>query len=661
MSAADLADVLLAVAVLVVPGTAGLLLCRIRPTLIWGAAPAVTVVLAVLAGAVLHLLAVPWTPVTAAVSLAVMLLIGAAGREALRRRRAPEEPWTTEEAVLAPRRTHPAAHLAAMLAGGAMIWSAARRMGGLDTLNGSFDAYFHIAAIGFIRRDRDAFLLTALTGIYGEPTAYPASVDILAALLPGTTVQAGNAMMLAMLALLPAAAGVLAGEVLRGRTTERGRAAGQIAAILVIPLCLSVPAMALVMGLWPHVLGALCLAPALAALWMLGVSALAVRRRRARRAAHARSDRETGVVAPLLVLAGAVLAHPANAFSLALAVACSALAVVLLWVIVPHTRRRGTVLLLVLGAVCAVYGVFSIAALSDMAMTSPSPWAWFYTAASILLERPRIAAIPGDLWPLIVPWLLAGLGLLGSIRRRELCGLAAAVLIAVVFALSMATQSTSPLLTVWTNPWYGARERIAPLLVAGLTVLVALAAARGATASERSGRMLALGLGAALVVTSVAGVVVPQRLGLLGSLAYTNYGVQLAPYVTAEERAFIEREAARLPEDAVVISNPRDGGAAFWSLGGVETVFPTLADPQTLDSRRVARYAHEAAEDPKVCGSWKAVGATHLYVDDSLHSGRTIAPIPSEQWQGLLLLKPSQLDLIASDGPYKLYRIAELC
>src|SRR5690625_5831270 len=75
-------------------------------------------------------------------------------------------------------------------------------MGGIDTLNGSYDAFFHHSSIAFIRDSGDAFLTTALIDIYGEPTFYPVTWAVLAALLPFGTGASANAMMLATLAAL---------------------------------------------------------------------------------------------------------------------------------------------------------------------------------------------------------------------------------------------------------------------------------------------------------------------------------------------------------------------------------------------------------------------------------------------------------------------------
>jgi hypothetical protein len=280
----------------------------------------------------------------------------------------------------------------------------------------------------------------------------------------------------------------------------------------------------------------------------------------------------------------------------------------------------------------------------------------------VLLDRPRLTVLDVEAWALAGLWLLALAGAVAAVRTRRMLGASALSLLGVVLALSVLTNLDSPLARAWVNPWYGARERIAPLFLCALVVLGCMgvrALLLGILAARRP-----WALPAALVLVGasmIACLAAPGRFPFVGSLAYTAYGVQLAPYVTPRERAFIERTAAELPADAVVIGNPRDGEALYWSVGGVETVFPTLAEPQTLDSRRVARYIEEAPENPAVCTSLRNVGPTHLYVDTSADSGAAIAPEPSELWEGLTRIPRDHLRLVDRDGPYALYEIEPLC
>lgn len=687
----------------------GALLLRVggaRPGWTWGAAPAVTVVLAVLLGALDALLGIPWTPPAVAVQLVVVLLAVAGGRWTWRRHRArrgadrPGRTEVTEDPEDSTDAAHPggpggtagtshaaaAAHaagsagaedtagtagiagtrglagrplirraadglpaLVGVVVGLAMAMSAARGMGGIDTLNGSYDAYFHIAAIEYIRADRDGFLLTALQGIYHAPTVYPAGWDVITALLPWDTVTSANAMVLAMVAALPGSLGAMMALVLGRQGPPGERRVLPALAAACAPLSLSVPVIALVLGLWPFVLGALCLPVALGAVWAL------VRDLRS-------GVRLPGVLWPYpVIVAGTVLAHPSTFFSLAVAVLAGVIAQGALDLVRPVTRRRGAVILAGVVLALGAYAAGSRVLLASMDLTTAAPWPWLAFLVSVVLDRPRIAALGIEVWAVAGLWVLALLGAVAAVRARGRLGASAIVLLGLALVLSVLTNLTSPLARTWVNPWYGARERIAPLLVCALVVLAMLGVQalwrRGD--AGRSGRVAVAVV--VLAATSVAAIVVPGRLPFVGSLAYTAYGVQLAPYVTPAEREFIERSAARLPADAVVIGNPRDGTALYWSIGGVETVFPTLSEPQTLDSRRVARYAYKAGYDPRVCASLRAVGPTHLYVDRSARSGAAIAPDAAVLYEGLALIPADRLVLVDEDGPYALYRIQPLC
>ncbi|MGP9693892.1 DUF6541 family protein [Brachybacterium sp. AOP25-B2-12] len=642
---------------------------------IWGAAPAVTVVLAVALGAVGRALGIPWTPLGAGVQLAVVVLVVAGGRwvrRRLRSRRGDDGSGRTDltgdaaelggsdgvagsagAAARSPRQ-RVLDGLPAVVGAGiglAMAMSAARGMGGIDTLNGSYDAYFHIAAIEYIRADRDGFLPTALEGIYHAPTFYPAGWDIITALLPWDTVTSANAMVLAMIAALPGSLGAMIALVLGRRAPAAERRVLPALAAACAPLSLSVPVIALVLGLWPFVLGALCLPVALGAVWAL---------------VH---DLRSGVRRPAalwpypVILTGMVLAHPSTLFSLAVAVLAGMIAQGVLDVLRPATRRRGALLLAGILLALGAYAVGSRVLLASMDLTTAAPWPWVEFLASVVLERPRIASLGVEVWAVAALWALAVVGAVATVRTRGRLGASAIVLLGLALALTVLTNLTSPLARTWVNPWYGARERIAPLLVCALVVLAVLGV-RALWRRGREGRARRVAAAALVLVlagTSVTAILVPTRLPFVGSLAYTAYGVQLAPYVTPAEREFIQRSAARLPADAVVIGNPRDGTALYWSLGGVETVFPTLSEPQTLDSRRVARYAHKAGYDPRVCASLRAVAPTHLYVDRSARSGAAIAPEAAILYEGLALIPADRLVLVDEDGPYALYRIEPLC
>lgn len=687
-----LGPVLLAWLLLSLPGFALLLASGVRLPVRWGWAPVVTVPTMVALAAVLHLLGLPWSPVPVAAGLLVTVVLTAAVRAVLARRRAACEPDPAGEADPAGEDGGPVARLAgvdgegapralhrsALLSGSAILLGllvvgrASRHMGGIGTLNGSYDSFFHLSAIAFIRRDGDAFLTTALRGIYGESTFYPVAFDSLAALLPFDTITSANALMLACLASLPAAVAALASTVV---TEPRRLPWLALAAAATSTLFLSTAAMGLVMGLWPIVLGTVCLPPALAAV-------LLVMRR------HGLARLRALALAAGATL-GAALAHPSVFFSVAVAAGLAVVVHGALDLGAGH-RRRGLVLIgLAVGGLGA-YMVGAATVLGGMSITPPAGVGRLDLLGLILSDTPRIPAVvnPGVLF--VVPWLLGLLGAVVAVRHREAVGITAAAGTLAAVILGEITDNPWAIFAPLVNPWYGARERIAPLMAflllvlmaRGLAALVAWAARapdrEAALAPEVSGtaapdpatpvpartrlRLASPLIAGALVAASVvAGLALPGRYPLLGSLAYTAYGLQLSPYVTELERDFIEETAADLPADAVVLGDPRDGTTLYWSLGGVETVYPTMASPLTRDTRLIGRYLTVPDDRRLVCGALHRVEPTYLYRDTSQYAGWRLSPEASSPWVGVRGVPAHLLTPVAQEGPYALYELELPC
>lgn len=642
--------VLVAWAFLALPGYVMLRALDVQLPVRWGWAPVVTVILAVLLSTLFSLLGIPWHPLTVVACVVIL----AAATLLLRRLHLRRRPGQHRSDL--PSRTgaqNPTAHLVTslgvVLAGLAVVASSSRRMGGIDTLQGGYDAFFHLSAIAFIRDSGDAGLTTALTPIYGEPTFYPMMFDALAALLPFSTVTSANAMLLAVLAALPAAIAAMLASVLG---PHRALPVAVTAGALASTLFLSTPAMALVMGLWPTVLGVLCLPLALASALHLADD-------------PRRTPGVRAVLGHLAVIGGAALAHPAVFFSVAVVAGLALLVRGAQRILERDDARRGALqlaaALLAAGAAVAL----SATMLSGMDLTRPSSLPLREIVRQILVDSPRIPAIGDPIWPVAMVMLLALIGIVAGARHREPLTLTAGVGALVCFGLSLATELPGALSGALVNPWYGARERIAPLLMCMLVILAArgvLAVVALSTARRRRtpAWLAPLALGA-LLVTVVVALIVPQRLPLMGSLAYTAYGVHLAPYDTQQERDFIERTAAELPADAVILADPRDGATLYWSIGGVTTVFPTLATPQTQDSRMLAAWYMRADEDERVCAAYQRLHPTHLYRDTSEHSGVALNPEASAPWDGLREIPDSLLTPVAGEGPYALYELEAPC
>lgn len=685
------APLLLAGCLVVLPGLASLLIVRARSPFVIGYAPPVSCLMLLVASAVLSGLGIDWRLEPVLVVLAVMVLAlgagalvsgrlarharpsraGRAGRRDGARPGArdvvaravdpdidPADPHALDEARRRRRRRGRIA--AAVLPLGALAGSAAvvvpalAGMGGVGTLNGSYDAFFHYSALAFIRADGDAFPLTALAPMYGGAEAYyPTTWHMVAALLPGDVVTAANAAVLVTLALVAPSTAALLHTVVPRRRDPLPRALAITAITCSSALFLSLPVTALGFGLWPFAFAVALLPAAVGALAeLLHRGEVGLRRR--------------GAAA--LVICGTASVHPSILITLAVVMGAIALIGALALLEMRGRRVIGATALAVLlvGGVGIIRVV--IAHLAPMAeLTHQEPTNALTPLLVLLGDRPRVRALPYE--PLfMVPLLaLAAVGAVRAVLLRSRALLVALVCAVIAVVLTYATQSHVPAVRALSAPWYGARERIAPLFAMSVMVLACgglLWRPHGRTGgmSERTSRLVIAVVATVLVATTVLGAAVPTRVRLVGSLAYGAWGLHLQPYVTGPERAFIERAAAELPPGAVVLGDPRDGTSLFWALGGVDVVYPSLAGPQTLDGRRVARYGDDYRTDPKVCTSLTDLHAAYLYRDESARDGDYFGtPEENLLWQGLRTMPADDLQVVDRSGDYVLYRLVLPC
>lgn len=638
---------------LVAPGYLLIRAAGVSVPLRGGWAPPLTVVMTVLLTGAFHLLGIPWAPLPAILGMLLMVAVVAAVRRLLPR-------WDRLDAPQDGAEEHGRAQdcqgrgawrwalpAGLVAVGFAVVASASRWMGGIDALNGSYDAFFHHSSIAFIREGGDGFLTTALTGIYGEPTFYPVVWADLAALLPFGVVTSANAMMLATLGAIPIAVAAMLATL---GAPDRALPVAVAFTAAASTVFLSAPTMALVMGLWPFVHGVLCLPLGLAAAGRVigqrpGV--LTVSR----------------FVFYLAVMLGAAIAHPTNVFSLAI--------VGILLLFVTGARRvlegqnpvRGcaeaTGALAVAGAMVS----FSHIGLAGMHLTPPAGNSSLQVLLDVLVDDPRTSVVQVTGALMIVIWGLAAIGAVVAVRRVELIGMTAAVGALLTVLLGVLTQVPNPLAVALVNPWYGARERIAPLMMCLVLILMCRALVVMAQVARTRRRMRwAVPTAMLLVLTSVAvALVAPGRLPTLGTRSYLGVGMNTVQYVTPLEREFIRRTAAELPADSVVIADPRDGGPVYWFEGGVETVFPTLSQPQTRDSQLLGAYIHVPDDRGLVCGAFERLRPTHLYRDHSEESGHSLYPDSSQPWRGVHDVPATSMRLVDREGPYALYEVRSPC
>lgn len=665
---------------LVAPGRALLAACGARVPAPLVLAVPVTFLMLLGLSAALPLLDLAWRPGPVLVGCVLILLFALAARVLmLRWRQGPPRtaiPMDRAGGEPAAASTGGRPAVTAILYGGAVLGGLAvlvpalRGMRGIGALNGSYDAFFHYSALGFVRRDGSAFPLGALAPMYGgEPTYYPTSWHMVGALVPADVVPAANAVVLLSIALFPAACVAMLHVVLPGGRDSRGRALIAALTGAAGSAFVSLPVMGLLFGLWPQVLSAALLPTAVAAVATL------VPRRGSKHPAL----RASTVVGAVLVLSGALSVHPSAVFAVGVIAVCALVAVgarLLLrggdrpLAVGRHPRRLGA-LLLGIGAACAfVAAAVSVLRLAPMArLTTQENGSALSTLLVTVFDRPRVRTIPLEPQPLVLLLALAIAGVVFVVLRKDTRGAVAVMAGIAAVMLTLATQSSVDELRSLSAPWYGARERIHVIYE---IALLTLAGTGGwAIISWTSRRRPAFSRAALAVVAcllllpTALAASSPVRIHLAAALGHGVDNRHLTSYVTSEEREFIETTAASLPPDAIVIGDPRDGTSMYWVLGGVDVVYPHLGGAPDTDARRLGRAIDIYDEAPTVCESYRALGEPgYLYQDDSDTNGDYFrSDEDNELWEGLRDLGEDTTVLTEVDraGPYVLYRLDLPC
>lgn len=660
-----LVPVAVALVLIVAPGTIMLWAVRSRLGFLPGHAPAISCLTLFLLSGVFHLLGIPWTAATVGVgtAAAVALTVGVAfalGRfrkprpRALPHTGAADAPGTGEprlgiRRVRDPRGQGLVLLTGALLGGVLLVVPALQGMGSIRILNGSYDAFFHHSAVAFIRESGDAFPFTALAPMYeGVSNYYPTTWHMIASLVPESTVAAANATALASLAILPASVIAMLHTIIPAHRNRMSRALVIAGLGVSSSVFLSIPTTLLFMGLWPFGLGVVMLPAALGALVQF--------------VTRPELGRRTNMTAVLVIL-GAAVAHPSVLVSLALVVGLTMLVIGVGDVLQRRTRRRGAIVLSVALGLAAVFVWYSLTQIFRMAwLTDSEPWNLLTPLLVTVADRPRIQAIPFDPLPLVPLLLLAVVGSVRAVVTRHRLLLSAGAVAVAAILLTYATYADGDWVQSLSAAWYGARERIHPLFEIAVLVLAAGGAlwrpgVLPVLHKVRGERTVVAVVCAALLSGALVGAVTDDRVRNIGSLAYRSYGKALYPYVSQDERRFIEKTSAQLPEDAVVAGIPQDGTPAYWFLGGVTVTQPSLAAPNTLPVRRVATWGDTIAPGSQACRAAREVGVTHLYRDEGIFDADFFGTDTEYLYKGYDNIPERYLTPIAEQRSYVLYRV----
>ncbi|MBW1638356.1 hypothetical protein G3H63_04575 [Microbacterium resistens] len=655
-------QILVALAILFLPGTACALLLGVRGALAAGAAPAAS--LAVVAGSavVAERLGVPfgYGPVAAGTGVALAV---AGGIGLLVRRIAPPAPR--------PARTGPAdGHASAASArtglgrlafGGALViavglltWRVTEALIGPRNFSQRFDIVFHLNGV---RRTLDTGDGSSLTmGVLmghadGVLAFYPAGwhdlVALVAQTLPAGPWQIPLAISAANVALAAVvwSVGVLA--LTRAIAGPRPRVllfAGVFAAAFtVFPLRLLE---------WGTVLPYFCgvaLAPGVLALVL---SALRL----------ARADRSSWLGALLvgvLAAAGLAFCHPSVAVAvIGLSVPAVGAAIVR-WARIRRAAGRGPLLpvLAAAGTAIAVVGMWIV--------TRPRNgfpgWETPHTLGKAVLGFLASAPVGG-------PVAVAAAGCIAvavvviAVRRRDLLWLALSYAAAGFLYVVVTGFPRSAFRTAVTGPWYEDWFRIAGLLAIPAVPLAALGAAAIVSAATAAiGRLRGAPVPALAPAVTVLAVVALIPLTQVRVIDH-EVGMTRNAYVLTEdadlvgpgEIAFMQRVAGVVPDGQIVANNPYDGSAELYAFAGVPVLIPHLNYTYAEDDLLLMADLVHAPSRPDVCAALERTGVRWV-----IQLGRVVGGFPeAERYPGIGTVTGGPgFEEVLADGERRLFRI----
>lgn len=607
---------LAAAALLVLPGVAIGAAGRLRGLLLIGVAPAVSAATLAIAAVTADRIGVRWGvfPV-----IATAALLAAASFVAGRMAQAPVVP------VRPPRAWRSIATMAVgMAAGSAAALQAlrtVRAVGDPEAIAQSFDTPFHHAATAYILQTGNASALgMSFASADGSDIFYPNTWHALSALLvelTGVSVPAAfNALML-VVSLVVWPLGVLA----VARAVFGPRLLPLTAAAALAFVFAQFPNRLMSFGiLYPNLLGYALLPGALALLIVLT-------------RAQVRS------IAPLCLLLGTAslgvaVAHPNAAIALAF-VAVPLVVVTLVQGSIRRWRSGLSRWVIPVGwaaALLAGVGLYGATELLDMRQRaiwaiSTDPGSAVTAVLDLSTPSPPILGQPGPVG--LAQPVLAALVLVGAIaalRVRAWRWLPLGYgLLAALWIVTVAWDH--PWRALLTGYWYADSIRLSsllpllgvPLAALGLATLVRLflPVLRG-RGLRRHRQVLAA---ATILVVAMAGSLGAGRLPAMRQ-SFETIGWMFAWRPPAEptlldldERAFLENLTQdELPADALVLTNPWDGGALIWSLRGNPTVYSNLGRPLSPAEALVAERLVDANEDPAICPALEEIGAEYVLI-----------------------------------------------
>jgi hypothetical protein len=231
-------------------------------------------------------------------------------------------------------------------------------------------------------------------------------------------------------------------------------------------------------------------------------------------------------------------------------------------------------------------------------------------------------------------WILGALLVAGIVRATVDPGRRAWVaghLLAVgAFAVAAGAPADHPLRGYVTGFWYNDPVRLAgqlpvlaaPLVVLGLAAVLGWAGARLRNpAGPRWPAWSSRGAAVVALPAALVAVLLLTGFGYAGKRAdrmafdyWPEPAARFRQLVTTGEAELLRSLDDRLPEEAVVLADPFNGGAFAYALGERAVVFPHVTGTWTDEALDV-RASGLDTFDTEACRRLEELGATHLYTD----------------------------------------------
>jgi hypothetical protein len=585
--------ILVALAVLIVPGGAVAALLGLRGMWLAAVAAPLSVSLIVVTSLVAPFIGVGWGWIPVAVLTLIACVAAWLWRRFLPAPRRPlrtsARSWTTAVAVAVP-----AVVIAFVLV---------RSIGEPEYISQRFDNYFHLNAVQYVIDTANASPLwvgtmTSPAGLPFYPSGWHALVSLVVLLCGASVAVATNAVIIVVAAIVwPLSAVLLAGRIV-GRSRPAILAAGALSAGFA-----AFPYLPLHYGtLYPLFLG-LAVAPALIA---VVVETL-------------RPGRRIPLLGALLVLLltpGVSVAHPGAI----LAVLALTLPFVIAVLVIGMRRAspRGVLLRAIGLAAYLVVGVVTLQVVRPPA--SQIYWPVIETVPQAIGSVVSSAVYQYPAAPVVA--LLALVGAYRVIRRGTYLRWAAlgmAVIGSVLYVIVAA--STSETLRLWlTAPWYNNAPRLASIWVLSVLPLVTIGAvyvarrimrllgARSRSALGRAG--LAAG-----AVAAVGLVVVVQYGAISQAAADIEYTYELregGPILSPDEFALMQELPELVPDGERIAANPWTGASFAYGVSGVPVLMPHLLMDETPPAHVINTELATRGDSPEVCEALRETGVRYV-------------------------------------------------